>query len=283
MRAKRALFAAATAAIAVLVMTGCEVSSTIVVEEDGSGSYAMTLLMKDGKDEAGKKLFDAVKAAAAKSEMPLPVERVTRGDMSGAKVAFEFRSLADLEAETKRLAESGAGLGGVEIERGSTGWRFGASTDGGFVRDPSSAQSGAPGGAIDPAQLGELVHLSVVVTLPGAPGSSNATGATNDETTSTFRWALVLGRDASVLDASTTFVGDQASVPLATELTPLRELSSSSDSGDGGADGDAGGGGGSDGSVARYAALGVVGALVIGGGAIAYGRRRVRLTAPASH
>jgi hypothetical protein len=63
--------------------------------------------------------------------------------------------------------------------------------------------------------------MSVAVTLPGAPGTNNATAVTHTATTSHFEWSLPVGRTARALSASTTFVGNQGSVPLATGLTKL--------------------------------------------------------------
>lgn len=219
-----------SALVLVVVLAACDVSSHIVVHPDGSGSYSMTMTIDNGSDNAGAKLFDAVKAAADKSPVPLPVERVDYGDQGGARIAFEFKSLDDLKAEADRVAQVGGSLGGIAIAKSADGWTFAASTDSGLGRQPGTPESGAPGGAIDPSQLGQLLHLSVVVELPGAPAGNNATSVTHTDTTSEFTWKLDVGREASGLQAATTFVGDQASVPLATATTPTRNPSSGSSS-----------------------------------------------------
>jgi hypothetical protein len=217
---RRRLTRAAVGLVAVLVLAGCNLASHIVVRPDGSGTYSVVVTVEDGTGDAGQALYASVKASAAKSKVPLPVERYSAGKESGAKISYAFRSLADLKAEAARLAAVGSGLGGVDITRDGTGWHFSASSAEGLVRPPGSA-AGSPGGIIDPSQLGGLITLSVIVELPGSPAESNATAVTHGTTTSTFTWALPVGREATPLEASTAFVGRQASVQLATDLTPV--------------------------------------------------------------
>jgi hypothetical protein len=217
----------------VAVIAGCHVASHLVVQPDGSGTYSVTLTVADGTDHPGDALYRAVAAGAAKSDVPLPVERYSDGNESGAKISYAFRSLADLRAESDRLAATGRGLGGIAISRGDTGWQFSAESAEGLVRDPGSKYSGAPGGVIDATQLAGLIHLAVVVELPGLPAANNANAVTHTETTSQFTWTLEVGREATALQASTSFVGDQANVPLATGLTPVRAVSNGSSGGSG--------------------------------------------------
>jgi hypothetical protein len=80
---------------------------------------------------------------------------------------------------------------------------------------------GAPGGPITATPLTGIVHVSIVVELPGAPGVNNATAVTHNASTSTFDWVVNVGQPAGALQASTTFIGNQASVALASKLTTL--------------------------------------------------------------
>ena len=248
---KRGLLVAAV----VLALAGCNVGTHVVVHPDGSGTYSTVLTVANGPDNAGEKLFQAVKAAAAKSDVPLPVERYSEGGEDGAKISYEFRSLDDLKAEADRLAKVGSGLGGIQIARGDAGWQFSAASSEGLAQ----AAGAADNGAFNPAQLGQVIHLSVVVELPGAPAANNATTVSHTDETSAFTWKLDVGSGTNKLDASTAFVGDQGDVELATALTPVAS----------------GAGAGSSSSNAPLLVGGVVIALAaLGGGALVTRRRR---------
>lgn len=217
------------AALLLFALAACRTGTEIVVHTDGSGTYS-TIVTADGT--AGNHVYDAVVRAARKSGVPLTVSRYSSGAESGAKLSCTFRSLDDLVAMSKKLgAASGAQLGGVRIGRSDTGWTFSAAVHGGLVGTPGAIETGAPGGTIDPTQLAALVHISVAVTLPGAPGVNNATSVTHTSTSTRFTWALAVGHTAGTLQAATTFVGNQGSIPLATALTPLGEHAGDSSSG----------------------------------------------------
>ncbi|RNL81097.1 hypothetical protein [Nocardioides marmorisolisilvae] len=200
------------------LLVGCQAGSDIVVQPDGSGTYS-TIVTVDGP--AGDALYTSAVKAAEKSGVPLKVAHYTSGTESGAKITCAFRSLDDLAAMATKLSGADTGLGGVKVSRGEDGWTFVATPDGGLNRPAGSTETGSTGGDIDAGKLGGLIHMSVQVELPGSPGVTNATAVTNTATTSTFRWNLEVGREASDLQAATHFVGDQGSVELATDLTPL--------------------------------------------------------------
>jgi hypothetical protein len=258
---RRRLIKSALGVALVVLLSACNVASHIVVQPDGSGTYSVTLTVADGPDHPGDALYKAVQAGAAKSDVPLPVEQFSQGGESGAKISYAFRSLDDLKAENERLAKVGSGLGGIAITRGDAGWHFSADSAEGLVRDPTSSQSGPPGGIIDATQLAGLIHLAVVVELPGLPAANNASAVTHTDSTSEFTWTIEVGRAATPLDAKTTFTGDQGSVKLATELTPVAAPSDASGAGSGAQTG-------------RNVGIGVGAAIVVGAGVLLLRRRR---------
>jgi hypothetical protein len=123
------------------------------------------------------------------------------------------------------------------------------------------AASGAPGGSIGVSQLGGLIHLAVVVELTGLPAANNANAVTHADTTSEFTWTLEVGRAATPLQAATTFTGDQASVPLATDLTPVAAPGASAAATSGS-------------STGRNVGIGVVALVAVVGAGLFFMRRR---------
>jgi hypothetical protein len=259
-----------TAGFAVLfLLAGCNVASRIVVQPDGSGSYSVILTLPNAKSNPGKALYTAMSEGAAKANIPLQVTPYSAGGSSGAKTTFNFRSLADLNAESKRLAASGNGAIGVTINRDTTGWHFAATTANSLVTPPGSASPGSPtggstGGPISSDQLGSLICIFITVQLPGVPAETNATAVIHTATTSTFNWALAPGQSATALQASTTFVGSQGSVKLASALTLVSPTNSASGTG----------GTGSSTGTLLYAGIGVVVIVAAGGVFILMRRRR---------
>jgi len=98
---------------------------------------------------------------------------------------------------------------------------FSAHSDSGLVR-PSGVSSGSTGGSTHGAQLAALVHMSVSIELPGAPGHTNADVVTHTKDSTKYVWNMDVGRAASDLTAQTVFVHGQGSVQLVTALTPLK-------------------------------------------------------------
>jgi hypothetical protein len=212
---------AALAIPALLALSACDAGSQIVVRPDGSGTFSTVLTVAGSA--AGDALYQSVAKAEAQSTVPLTVSQYSSGTESGAKISVPFRSLPDLTALGTSLGSS-TGLAGVAVTKAASGWTFVAHSDEGLVRPPGSAP-GAPGGSIDASPMAGLVHMSVAVELPGAPGKTNASTATRSATTTRFVWTLAAGRAATDLRAATTFVGDQRSAALATELTALKTSS----------------------------------------------------------
>ena len=259
----RRLTLLALGAVLVALLTACNLIAHVVVRPDGSGTYAVTLTVPNGNTNAGAALYKSVQTAVSHSNVPLQLAPYSVGGEGGAQLTFAFRSLADLEAESARLAKLGGGLGGITVSRDQSGWHFATSLAQSLVAPPGQGASGPTGGVINPSAFSSLVHLSVVVELPGAPAENNATATTHNPTTSTFNWVITLGKPAPPLQANTTFVGDQVSVRLASALTPVSGGSSGSGSG----------------GMSGLAIAGVAGGAVAvaGAGTLGIRRRRSRL------
>jgi hypothetical protein len=206
------------------MLSGCNIASRVVVNPDGSGTYSVILTVPNGTGNPGGALESAMKKAMAKSDVPLVVTPYAAGGESGAKATLSFQSLADFNAESAAIASTPGGLG-ITVARATSGWTFNANSAQGLVSPPGTASSGSTGGVIDGSALGSIAHLSVVVQLPGSPAENNATAVTHSATSSTFTWALTVGRASNGLQASTTFVGGQAAVKLASGLTAIRHTS----------------------------------------------------------
>jgi hypothetical protein len=214
----------AAAGVAVLIlMTGCNLASRVVVEPDGSGTYSVILTVPDAPSNPGHALYESVLKGSAKSDVPLKVIPYSTAGNSGAMTTFHFLSLADLNAESQRLASSGGGGIGVDINRDATGWHFSASSAQTLLAPPAggtaAGATGSPGGPISASALNSLLSISVVVQLPGAPSQNNAKNVTHSPSTSTFTWTLAPGQVSTTLQAATTFVGNQGNVKLSSAMT----------------------------------------------------------------
>jgi hypothetical protein len=229
----RRLKLAAAGFVALVALAGCTIASKVVVQPNGSGTYSVVMTVPDGSDNPGAALYSALQKAALNSSVPLQVTKYAAAGESGGEATFAFKSLADLDAESARLASSAGGLG-VIINRDSTGWHFTASSTEGLIAPPGSAATGATGGPIDASALAAIAHISVVVQMPGAPGQNNATAVTHTATATTFTWALSTARTATGLQASTSFVGNQGSVKLTDGITPVSTHSTSAPTSGGG-------------------------------------------------
>ena len=255
------------ALLAGLALVGCDAGSRIVVAPDGSGTYAVVLSAPSGEGDVGEALYTALQKASARSRVPLTVERFSSDGKEGAEASFSFRSLPDLRAQAAAMGETGNALKGVDFRRDDDGWHFTGSSAEGLVRQPGQTQTGRPGGSIDASGVAAMVNMSVELELPGAPGATNATDVRRGTETTTFRWDLPAGREAKDLQASTTYVGDQASVTAATALTEL--LSGSRDSGSG-----PGSGSGSGSGPGPILGIGIAAALAAVAGGLLLLRRR---------
>jgi hypothetical protein len=238
-----------------LVLSGCNLAAKVVVEPDGSGYYSVIMTVPKGSSDAGEALYRALQQGATQSDIPLTVAPYSSGDSSGGALTFHFLSLADLDAESRRLAAAHVGGIGVTIERDSTGWHFSTSTTQ-TIFAPSSAGADETGGAINTSQLNSLISIDLVVQLPGAPAANNAKTVTHTATASTFTWVLSSIRPGTVVQASTTYVGNQANVKLATSMTPVAAATSSN----------SGAGSGWSAGMMALVALGAV--VVLGAGAL---------------
>jgi hypothetical protein len=189
-------------------------ATRVAVKPDGSGTYSMTVSEEDASGKTGDAFYEAVRDAVIKSKLPMKVTRYANGNQRGAELAFKFLSLKDLENYSRRLSSKGNGVGALTISRSSTGWNaVSTPVQSALNTDPAKSPFGQ-------LAFGKTLHLTVSVDLPGAPAANNATGVTNSPTTSTFSWDVPFDRPPTPLQASTTFVGDQASVKLASALTP---------------------------------------------------------------
>jgi hypothetical protein len=243
-----------------LVLTGCNLAAKVVVQPNGSGSYSVIMTVPNAPSDPGQALYNAISKGTAKSDFPLSVTPYSSGANSGAEITFHFLSLADLNAESHRLAAEGKGAIGVTINRDTRGWHFSASTPQSLIAPSDTLGtglgSGSTGGLINTSQLNALVTIDLVVQMPGSPGVNNAKTVAHTATMSTFTWVLSSSQPGSGLQASTTYVGHQANVKLATALTPVAS----------GANSNAAGGSGMSGGTT---ALVVAGAVVVAAGAAA--------------
>jgi hypothetical protein len=257
----RRVVAAVAALVLLVVLTGCNIASKVVVNPDGSGTYSVILTVPSGK--AAGAVLSALQNAATKSRVPLQVTPVSLGGESGAKATFTFQSLRDLDAESAVVASSGDGLG-VAIHRDGTGWHFSAASATGLTSSSNGAVQGSTGGPISGAALASVATIAVMVQLPGTPAENNATRVTHSSTTTTFSWNLQVGRTNAGLQASTSFVGNQANVRLGSALTPIAPAGPSA----------SGGGSGMHGGTIALIVGGAIVVLLALGAAVVVTRRR---------
>ena len=252
---------------ALVLLSGCNLAAKVVVQPDGSGSYSVIMTVPNAPSDPGQAIVAAVRKGAAKSKIPLTVASYSANGSSGAKLTFHFLSLADLNAESQRLAASGEGGIGVTVDRDAHGWNFTASTANSLITP--TASSGA-GNSAFAKTINSQITVALVVQLPGAPAENNAKSVTHSATASTFTWSLSSTQTGTDLQASTTYVGNQGNVQLATALTHVASASTST--------GSSAASGWSAGMIALVAGGAVI---VLGAGAYLVVRRRRTVAAPA--
>lgn len=226
---KRRLSLAVAAVVGLAVLTGCNIGAKVVVNPNGSGTYSVILTTPKSTTGTTNALYVSMQRAASKSAVPLTVARTSQGGEQGASSTFTFKSLADLKAESAAVAKQTGGLG-VTIVRTHSGWSFSAAPA------PTAATSNAggdTGGPISASALEGLATVSVEVQLPGRPAETNANGVTRHGDTSTFTWRATSSTHGLTLQASTTFLGHQGTVALATDLTSIHKPGSGSGGGSG--------------------------------------------------
>lgn len=208
-----------------VVLAGCNLGATVVVHPDGSGSYTVVMSVPDAPSNPGRAIYTALQRASTQADIPLTVTRYSSAGSSGAAMTFHFLSLADLNAETHRLAASGKGGIAVTVNRDATGWHFSASTSNSLIT--SAGANGAPGSPALGNLVNQVINIDLIAQLPGAPAENNAKSVTHTATSSTFTWVLSSSQTGTGMQASTTYVGNQANVKLATALTPVASASHS--------------------------------------------------------
>lgn len=211
---------AAAAVLALVLLAGCNLGAKVVVQPDGSGSYTVVMSVPNAASNPGHSLYTALNSAAATSNVPLTVHPYSSGGTSGASLTYHFLSLADLNAESQRLAASGKGGIGVTVSRDSTGWHFSASTANSLIKPSAAAGSQGSSPALR-SLANQVINIYLIVQLPGAPAENNAKTVTHTATSSTFNWVMSSAQTGTVVQASTTFVGNQANVKLASALTSV--------------------------------------------------------------
>jgi hypothetical protein len=226
--------------LAIALTSACDATPHLVVHPDGSGTFSMVITDTSGPAGAsggpagGDTLFSELKAVASLSGGSMSVDRVT-GAQPGARLTYNFLSLDDLRAELTRLQDlsvlggvGGAGGSAITLTRDNSGWSFVARPQALSIPRPPSSDNGDPNAPTN-ALAGAALHLVLVVELPGSPGDSNASSVTSTATSTQFTWTLDIDANnlparggLGSLRASTVFVADQGSVPLARGVSPLR-------------------------------------------------------------
>lgn len=194
----------------VLVLSACQMrfDTSVVINEDGSGSFAIEI----GLDEDFREFSeggDMTEGFEGLDGFGWTIEEFVDGEFEGVRVSTAFESLAALNASLAQLE----GLEGTDdgpapdmfanmsiIEDGGT-FTFTAGSD---ALDDSLLSDGSDDLGIDPATLLEEVFIiRLLVTLPGEPLEHNA----DEVDGSTFIWNIGIDDGGSVFMASSSVGG----------------------------------------------------------------------------
>ena len=275
-RIRRGGLAAAGLAM-VVALSACEfrTEEKIVVNDDGSGTIAVTVLADrefreqiaqfansftlDSGDETATTLDPDALFDVSSPDFTVPpgfeAENIDDGDFQGFVVHGTFDSPEDLaaklaEANTAGSSDTGASmndtLAGLTLERDGDGFRFSVDLEGQSIADAND--SGLTTGDVD---LSDSFKFRIQVTLPGHIAQSNADFLADD---STAVWTIDFANPNRTLEArSEPGAGDgQSSNPGARDgdgnpaAEPITESAAGTSEVD--SSGDGGRGGGDDGS-----------------------------------
>src|ERR1700712_4481453 len=110
------------ALLALLLVAACNISSTVKVSPDGSGSYTVQVLASP-KEASGDAIYSQMKQSVRKVRVAAKLTKISEHGLNGAEIRVDFKSLRDLQAISEALSATSGTLGGIKVTRASVGWQ----------------------------------------------------------------------------------------------------------------------------------------------------------------
>jgi hypothetical protein len=180
-----------TGVLLLVLLAGCRTETVLVINEDGSGTFTSEIEMENRYFQLLAQEGDPIQGLennAKNASFPVTTERLDTDKTKGLRASFEFSDIQDMKA---KFAE----LNNADEQGASALWADATieETDTGWMIE--AEQSGGFGGeeseqVFDPEELDKILDSKTTVTLPGPKGENNATEAVEHDGSTTFTWDL---------------------------------------------------------------------------------------------
>jgi hypothetical protein len=208
---RRRVLLALAALAALLLLSGCEVKASLVLKDDGSGTFAYAVgIDKDflARMEPGSDPLGSMRRNAEAQPYKVVLADYETDKLKGLRATFDFSNIDDLQSKlsaNKRAAQGQTGQAAsasafafdvLGLIRTKDGWKLSANAG---VSTQANQQL-----PFDREQLRKLLDAEFSATLPGHAAANNAASVSYGKSGTTFTWNLLAGEGNLDLSAQTT-------------------------------------------------------------------------------
>jgi hypothetical protein len=205
---RRRLLATLMALAAVVLLSGCEVKASLVLKDDGSGTFTYAVgIDKDflARMEPGSDPLGSMRRNAEAQPYKVVLADYETDKLKGLRASFDFSNLDDLQqklsankrgAQGQTASASAFAFDVLGLSRTKDGWKLSANAG---VSTQANQQL-----PFDREQLRKLLDAEFSATLPGHAGATNAATVSYGKSGTTFSWNLLAGEGNLDLKAETT-------------------------------------------------------------------------------
>ena len=203
---RRRLLMVLAALAAVVLLSGCEVKASLVLKDDGSGTFTYAVgIDKDflARMEPGSDPLGSMRRNAEAQPYKVVLADYETDKLKGLRATFDFSNIDDLQQKlsaNKRASQgqttSAFAFDVLGLSRTKDGWKLSANAG-----VSSQANQQLP---FDREQLRKLLDAEFTATLPGHAAANNAATVSYGKSGTTFSWNLLAGEGNLDLNAETT-------------------------------------------------------------------------------
>jgi hypothetical protein len=218
---RRRVLAVLAALAAVLLLSGCEVKASLVLKDDGSGTFTYAVgIDKDflARMEPGADPLGSMRRNSEAQPYKVVLADYETDKLKGLRVTFDFSNIDDLQQKlsankraTQGQTTSAFAFDVLGLSRTKDGWKLSATAG---VSTQANQQL-----PFDREQLRKLLDAEFSATLPGHAAANNAATVSYGKSGTTFTWNLLAGEGNLDLSAETTSKKDSP-FPMAAVAVP---------------------------------------------------------------